>query len=790
MKIAKIIQKNLKLLMRSKGSIITTLIGPLVIIFLVGLAFGNISSYNINVGVYSTEYNDLTDSFISKLENQSFKVVKYPLEDICINEIKKGTIHTCIFFPDDFDIGGNKSSTIEFYVDETNVNIVSMVKEAVTKQVQSRMQELSEDLTAGILQKIDDVKESAKEQTRVVTDLIDESSRVKGEIDSIQTDVNDLDLNFDKDSLQIGNLDDSAEDARTNIRTLNTRADSAVDLGEDLIDDIRALDHSADIESLLDSAEDDLSDLKSNINTSYSTANDKINDVLAKLANLSSSVNDMNTRFNSADATKYGIRDDLSKVKNDLVSFGTELASLQDQINTMGGNVDNVEVKNAQGIVAPIKVVVKPVVAEKAPLHYMLPSLVVLVIMFISMMLAGTMVIMEKTSSAYFRNFVTPTVDVTFLYGIFFTNLIVVGLQMFLVLSASMGVFGASIMNNIVAISIVVVLSIAIYTIIGMIIGHLFTTQEMVSLGGISVGSLFLLMSNVIFPIEKMPDYLLKLADYNPFNISEYLLRQVLLFNTEIVYLMDDIFTLVLMIVVLFLILVLVQKLGKMVFLTGVHFFKHKKYSTIDKEKLEEIKNKGALADSGEDGKDKSEKVKPIDDQTDDPDNMESPDENTGFFRNLFKKTTHVFEEPKLLKDQIKEFEQEEFNEEDKGKSKSKKSKKSKSEKNDDADKNGKKVKDIISRITGKKGETNPLLAKLEPHQYFVLSSGNIVKSYKDLVDMLDSMDDDTFNYHVGKDKNDFYLWIKNVLKVDEIADKIEKVQDRKQMLKILKKYI
>ncbi|MFP4117866.1 MAG: hypothetical protein ACLFTR_02990, partial [Candidatus Woesearchaeota archaeon] len=87
--------------------------------------------------------------------------------------------------------------------------------------------------------------------------------------------------------------------------------------------------------------------------------------------------------------------------------------------------------------------------------------------------------------------------------------------------------------------------------------------------------------------------------------------------------------------------------------------------------------------------------------------------------------------------------------------------------------------------------QSEPMLTrKLEPYQYFVLSSGVIIKSFASLIEELNSMDDDTFEYHVGEDRNDFYLWIKNVLKQEKAAEKIRKIKDPKKMAKILKRFL
>ncbi len=69
-KTLKIIQKNLKMLIRTRTSAMIIIFGPLIVTLLVGLSFNNTRLFNLNIGVYATGYNNMTDSFLEKLEEQ------------------------------------------------------------------------------------------------------------------------------------------------------------------------------------------------------------------------------------------------------------------------------------------------------------------------------------------------------------------------------------------------------------------------------------------------------------------------------------------------------------------------------------------------------------------------------------------------------------------------------------------------------------------------------------------------------------------------------------------------
>jgi len=100
----KLIKKNFKLLIRSKSSALIIILGPLLVIFLVGVAFDNLNKFSLNIGTYSDSYSDLTESFTTKLTENNFRVQKISSEQECINLIKQGKLNTCIVFPKDLII--------------------------------------------------------------------------------------------------------------------------------------------------------------------------------------------------------------------------------------------------------------------------------------------------------------------------------------------------------------------------------------------------------------------------------------------------------------------------------------------------------------------------------------------------------------------------------------------------------------------------------------------------------------------------------------------------------------
>ena len=74
----------------------------------------------------------------------------------------------------------------------------------------------------------------------------------------------------------------------------------------------------------------------------------------------------------------------------------------------------------------------------------------------------------------------------------------------------------------------------------------------------------------------------------------------------------------------------------------------------------------------------------------------------------------------------------------------------------------------------------------IKPKRYFLVKDGTAIKNLFELAKTLDDMPEDVFRHHVNESKNDFYNWIKDVIRNKRLAEKILSIKDRKQMQKII----
>lgn len=73
------------------------------------------------------------------------------------------------------------------------------------------------------------------------------------------------------------------------------------------------------------------------------------------------------------------------------------------------------------------------------------------------------------------------------------------------------------------------------------------------------------------------------------------------------------------------------------------------------------------------------------------------------------------------------------------------------------------------------------------PDEYsFHLSDGRSLKNIIELKNALESMNNQLFSYHINDEKNDFYIWIRDIIGDNKLAQDMKKVKNRTQALRVV----
>jgi len=474
LKIFNIIHKNLKLLIRSKTSALIVIFGPLLVILLIGVAFNTSKIYDIKVASYSDSYSELSEELITQLSGDQFTVIKTESKENCINGVKSSEFHICMFIPPNLQIESEERENIVFYVDYSRVNLVWIIIESLSSKISLKTSEISTQLTQQLLDIVSKTEAEFVDKKNLIYELSSNNEKVKTDIFALQREIGDFNT-----TIGSGGLND--------LNNVTAKIE-ATNLTE------------SDLEFVLDT---------------LTVVKDQIAGKLSSVESIEQTLREKSTSIGTVMGQSTSNIEAISNIAEDLDK-----------------NIKGLSIKSAEKIVSPISTTIEPIDTKGSThLSYMFPTLLVLIVMFVSIVLSATLIIREKTSNAFFRNFITPTNDVLFMIGNFLTNLLIVMTQIIIILSVALILFKGQIFANLHFTFLALLLISAVFILIGMLIGYLFKSEETATLGAISIASIFLFFSNAILPIESLPVYIKRLANFNPFILSEWIIKKLILFQ-------------------------------------------------------------------------------------------------------------------------------------------------------------------------------------------------------------------------------------------------------------------
>jgi len=489
-KLIEIIKKNFRLLTRSKSSALIVLLGPLLLILLISMAFNTTSLYDIKIGTYSGAYSELSNDIVEKLNQDEFNVVMINSQDECINSIKSNDLHVCAVFPD--NLGVNSDESIQFYVDQSRMNLVYIIINSISTKVSVTSTELSTALTNTLLNSINTADTKISEMSGIVKQLSVDLEEVKENVGDVQTVLSDI-----SNGTNVTSLNDQAD-------LLNLTGDAGV-----LVNSYRSL----------------------------------VNSILSETEDSNSSLNDAGLKLEAQIKNVKDVKNDLSKISN---------------------TFNSIEVKEVSKIVSPISTEIKPISSESTHFDYTFPALLVIVLLFSGLLVSSTMILEEKESKAFFRNFITPTPNFMFVIGNYLSNLLVV-LSQVIVIFIVLYLFSKAMISQdmITNLIIIIVLTASVFILLGMLIGYLFKSGETANLAVISLACILLFFSNTILPLETLPLTIRSVAGYNPFIIGVDALKEILLFKAPLNAISTQFYILLAYIAVLVGLILMVRALSK-----------------------------------------------------------------------------------------------------------------------------------------------------------------------------------------------------------------------------------
>jgi len=546
MKLWNIIRKNFRILLRSRSSAFVVIVGPLLIITLIALALSNTQEYSISVGVVAHGEGELTQDFLNQLKSDGYSLSDYDTIEECVKQIHQGNSNICLQLPEDFVIENDKINTIEFYVDQSRVNLVESVIASVSSTIGVQSDEIALSLTQGLV----DIVDTASQQIEKEGAAINEIKLNVGSIDSKSAEI--------KSKGQESGLGDASESlsaAKDKVKQINSSNKKLGTETEDILNDI-SCDPNDDGCS---EKKNELEELSEKETTNISNATSVLGDTL----------NDLDGKLSTANENLAVITENADTVKNSAGNIELKISEIETAMQATKNKIDGLQITSAASIVNPIEISVNPILSSTEKSTLMFPYFLTLIILFVGIMLSSTLVVMEKKSRAFFKTFTTPTSGMYHLVGGYLTNIAILFSQLAAILTASFFYLKVALLDNIGVTLVILTLSVTFFVLLGTLIGYLFRSQEGTTIASISVGTLFLFLSNVVLPVESFPTVIRKIISSTPYMLSAEIIKESVLFNVSFRDLAGELLLLSSYVVVVAVLVLVFHKLSSARFFEG-----------------------------------------------------------------------------------------------------------------------------------------------------------------------------------------------------------------------------
>ncbi|MGM5487871.1 MAG: ABC transporter permease [Nanobdellota archaeon] len=491
----KLIKKNFKLLLRTKSSLLLIVLSPLLLVVLGGVAFNNAALHEVRLSLYD-EGSGLGRDFLG-----SYLVQETQTLSECQDAVRFNEAVLCLA------LANGTRPSVDIFVDQSQYNLAYMVLKDLSEKLDSKKYALSTDFAATLFRTLNHTRHEIESDREIVTRLTKSHTEKKQHLEALTSGLENTSVETPEiSSEQVSDIREQVDAYKTQstfllhkvkneLRDTNTTGnatahlDSAIDLVEDL-----------SFEGHIQQIEQDLEQIRGafeSIQDTVSAANTEVTEALAQ-------ARELHTVLEKDLSWLMDLQESFDRITDTSLSF------------------------DAQTVAQPIETSVTPLATNMTHFNYLFSGILVLFIMFVGILLASTLVIMEKTSKAFIRNVLTPTKNSVFILAGFLTTLLLLSFQILLLLGvlAIFMPFGLMFYGQLFGVLLLIA---TVFILAGMAIGYLFKTHESAILASIGLCAILLLFSGMLLPLESMP--FASLAEYNPFVLGEGLVKLLFLYH-------------------------------------------------------------------------------------------------------------------------------------------------------------------------------------------------------------------------------------------------------------------
>jgi ABC-type multidrug transport system permease subunit/archaellum component FlaC len=490
---------------------------------IIGASLSSPGTSKLNIGFSGNATGELNQRIIESLNSSDNNLVYFSDISSCKRAIELGVVSACVNIPQNLSLDPSARNVLDFYVDESRMNLVYEVISSIRADVQSESAEITKEIGSKLLSMLQTSQQMVDDSISQL-DKLDERLKLNKKLQQeLAKELNAF--NLPKVDIDVSDLTSDAEQLNDYLYAVRHAGKDVVDTADDALSDVN--------DSELKELRGDILQLEEEWKNSIS--------YFVYVSSLKKGINSAQRKIDSIDKRVEDLEEDKTQLQNlteDLKSGLEEqepvLSTLDEKQSRISGEIASFGVTNPELIATPVKTNVTAVNADRRKLVYTFPYLLMLIVLFVGMMLPSTLMLMEKKSKAFFRNFVTPVRLSFFAFMIYITSIILISLQLLMVFLIAYFYLDIPLVANIGPTLLILFLSITVFSLLGLFLGNIFNTFEGITMISIALGSVFLFLSNLVLSLENLSPLVQKIANFSPYVIGSEALRRSLLFGDSL----------------------------------------------------------------------------------------------------------------------------------------------------------------------------------------------------------------------------------------------------------------
>ncbi len=480
-KACSILRKNIQISFNSKASSFIIILGPIILIGLIGFALQDASLKNARAGIFIHEEDIFSDKFMTRLSEKNFQVSQLSTLEECRQRVIDGTNHVCIEL--------NKESLTQDYQGYKTNLYVDFSKQRIVWQIIGSIQAIIEEESNSARQSI--ALSLQGESATLSTQLLNEETKIDNALDKIYR----------------------AKQYSNKIETTQNNVLNYLSQSKSIIMDIR----------------NNLENISSS-NLLVPPYSNMLFDSFIEISSIENKLNNIQTSINS---------NDVNDAKSELNRIETDLLNTKDSIKNIRSDLNNINDADINKISDPVTLSYQSVLDNESKtvenklnsLDYLFPSFLMFFLVFGAIIFSAILRIRERKSNAYIRNILSKAKGPEFILSEFVTTFILLVVQIAIIFLVASYFLNLSIIPNLISIIILIFISITIFSLIGITLGSIIDSQEAILIAAVSLSILFFIFSSIIIPVETLPEPFASGVGLLPLTLFETKIRASLIFS-------------------------------------------------------------------------------------------------------------------------------------------------------------------------------------------------------------------------------------------------------------------